>query len=190
MGLFSNFLGSWILILIHIFFKGALLTHPSVDWMGSVFIPRHTYGSCMNNERPAKMERTFWPGLLAFFTGHLFEMWWPSIDPVPPLPPLKEALLFFLSNDLINWPKLIWRKNIGTYLLTYQRGRAFHTPSDFPITKEKWSLGHMDEISEVGLLLSRLNLTINWSKVWPKFEFEFSLPLPWLVNSKIFRNYF
>ena len=68
--------------------------------------------------------------------------------------------------------------------------RAFRTPSDFPITKEKWSLGHMDEISEVGLLLSRLNLTINWSKVWPKFEFEFSLPLSWLVNSKFFRNYF
>ena len=66
--------------------------------------------------------------------------------------------------------------------------RPFDTPSDFPISKEKWCLGHMDEISDVRLLLSRLNLTSNWFKVWPKFEFEFSLPLLWLVNSKIFRN--
>ena len=66
--------------------------------------------------------------------------------------------------------------------------RPFDAPSDFPISKEKWCFGHMDEISVVRLLLSRLNFSSNWFKVWPKFEFEFSLPLLWLVNSKFFRN--
>ena len=91
--------------------------------------------------------------------------------------------------SIIFWGRYLIKK-YKLMMIWYTSIRAFRTPSDFPITKEKWSLGHMDEISEVGLLLSRLNLTINWSKVWPKFEFEFSLPLPWLVNSKIFRNYF
>ena len=100
-----------------------------------------------------------------------------------------KNLQFSIKFALLIWSRFC-RKSGNCYSYSQWSIRAFRTPSNFPITKEKWSLGHMDEISEVGLLLSRLNLTINWSKVWPKFEFEFSLPLPWLVNSKIFRNYF
>ena len=96
----------------------------------------------------------------------------PNVEYIP-----IQVLMFILS-----------RANQDRGILATTYIRPFDTPSDFPISKEKWSLGHMDEISDVRLLLSRLNLTSNWFKVWPKFEFEFSLPLLWLVNSKIFRN--